>query len=192
MWPNQNGEGGSGGPRSTEHRVSVDGTDQAQGVGPFRWTGKPTTEVLRWSAIEEWSLLDAACMYRGIRHRRVVLWVVGSELMAVVDVVEKADGGGEMHLINQFWHCGEAMTGTRWGNDGNYRIGAEALLAIPVASNVVVCRRGRLRVAIGCAGQQNSEGGDQSRTIGGAACNYGCCSGSSTAKRCSNSCRGAH
>jgi hypothetical protein len=112
--------------------LTVDGLDQATGAGPFRWADKPASEVLRWSENEEWCFLDAVCTFHGFRHRRRLLWMPRHEMLAVVDVVEN---GGEEHRVEQFWHCGDAVTET---SKGNYRIGSGASLVVPASSDVVV------------------------------------------------------
>ena len=118
----------------------IDGLDQATGTGPFRWTNKPSSEVLRWIQNEEWSLLDAICRFHEFEHRRLVLWSPRLELLAVVDLVDRVTGSsqGEVHEIRQFWHCGEKVLE---GSTGNYRIG-EALLVLPSTSGVVVSEGG--------------------------------------------------
>ena len=121
--------------------VRVDGLDQATGSGPFRWSNKPQSQVLRWIRNEDWCLLDAACTFHGFRHRRLVLWIPGHEILAVVDEVGEADrvGEREAHRIEQFWHCGGDVTAL---SKGNYRIGAESLLVVPPASVATVSEGG--------------------------------------------------
>jgi hypothetical protein len=111
--------------------VSIDGLDQATGTGPFRWAGKPVCEVLRWTSNEEWTLLDAACSYRGFRHRRLVLRIPRLELMAIGDRITGDDR--EIHRLEQFWHCGDVVGTT---SRGNYRIGGSAVLAVPSGCEV--------------------------------------------------------
>ncbi len=116
--------------------VCIDGLDQATGTGSFRWTNKPSSEVVRWIQNQEWSLLDAVCRFHGFEHRRLVLWIPRLELLAVVDLVDHVTGSSqrEVHEIQQFWHCGETVAK---GSTRNYRIG-EALLVLPSAGEVVV------------------------------------------------------
>jgi hypothetical protein len=121
--------------------LRVDGVDQATGSGAFRWTNKPQSEVLRWSPNEDWCLLDAACTFHGFRHRRLLLWMPRREILAVVDEVEKIDQIGDAgnerktHRVEQFWHCGDDVTTI---SKGNHRIGAEALLLVPPASEAII------------------------------------------------------
>lgn len=116
--------------------LRVDGLDQATGSGPFRWTNKPFSEVLRWSRNEDWCLLDAACTFHGFRHRRLLLWMPRREMLAVVDEVEQVGGiDRQTHGIEQFWHCGGDVTRL---SKGSYRIGAESLLVVSPASAATV------------------------------------------------------
>jgi hypothetical protein len=115
--------------------VRIDGLDQATGSGPFRWLNKPETEILRWSESREWCLLDAVCAYRGMRHRRTMVWLPEAEVLAVVDQVS---GVGE-HRIEQFWHCGGEVAQAA---EGNYGIGGEALLVVPGDAGAVVSEGG--------------------------------------------------
>jgi hypothetical protein len=112
--------------------VTVDGLDQATGTGPFRWADKPASEVLCWSENQDWCFLDAVCTFHVFRHRRRLLWLVQYDMLAAVDVVEN---GAEEYRIEQFWHCGDAVTEI---SKGNYRIGSGASLVVPPSSDVVV------------------------------------------------------
>jgi hypothetical protein len=121
--------------------VRVDGLDQATGVGPFRWSDKPVSEVLRWIRNQDWCLLDAACTFHGIRHRRILLWIPLQEILAVVDEITAAESreAPGKHKIEQFWHCGGAVSSS---SIGNYRIGAESSLVFPTGSSVTVSEGG--------------------------------------------------
>lgn len=117
--------------------IRIDGLDQATQAGPFRWNDKPTGEVLKWSPNEGWCFLDAACQYRGFRHRRRYLWLAEPRLLAVADSIEivTSDAVAQPHNIEQFWHCGDTVT---IASSGNYRIGAVASLAVPPANEVAI------------------------------------------------------
>ena len=118
---------------SFHNTVQIDGLDQAEGAGPFRWSGKPATEILRWKTTLEWCLLDAACTYRTFRHRRLVLWVARGQFCAIVDKIEiiRPEAGNVQHTVRQFWHCGENVSVV---SPGNFRIADEALLVVPPAA----------------------------------------------------------
>jgi hypothetical protein len=83
--------------------IRIDGLDQAEPKGPFRWEGKPSVQVHQWQTEAENTFLDASCSYRGFTHRRRLL-SVGSELFLVLDEVTGAEGE---HEIEQFWHLGD-------------------------------------------------------------------------------------
>jgi hypothetical protein len=78
--------------------VRIDERDQAVPAGPFRWTGRPDTRILAWSA--EAGFIDAECRYAGFRHRRRLL-LAPDQTIFVLDTVE---GPGGEHAIEQFWH----------------------------------------------------------------------------------------
>jgi hypothetical protein len=86
-------------------------------------------------------LLDAACSYRGFRHRRLVLWVTRWQFFMVVDRIDivRPEAKDSAHTIRQFWHCG---AGVQAAAPGNYRIGGEALLVLPPAATVSLSEGG--------------------------------------------------
>jgi hypothetical protein len=102
--------------------VRVDGLDQADPAGPFRWLNKPRVEINEWRTSQASDFLDAACSYRGIRHRRQV-WFTKPDLLVLLDTIE---GVGE-HDIEQFWHMGETIVDLE---PGRWRIGAAAGFAV--------------------------------------------------------------
>ena len=100
---------------AAHNTVRVDGRDQADASGPFRWVNKPAVEVLSWETGTESDQLEAACSYAGIRHRRRVSFQKQERALIVTDAIE---GQGTECLIEQFWHVGCAVTEIergRWG-----------------------------------------------------------------------------
>ncbi len=91
--------------RSTaaHNTVRINGADQAIAAGPFRWRGKPETEILEWQATPP--LMRAAVRYGQIRHIRSVRWE-GRQLV-VEDIIEGPSGE---YLIEQFWHLAAEAT----------------------------------------------------------------------------------
>jgi hypothetical protein len=87
--------------------IRIDGRDQADPAGPFRWNNKPTARVREWKDTGDAVYLDAECAYRGFVHRRRFL-CIGAELLMIVDDVSGPPGE---HLIEQFWHLGGASHG---------------------------------------------------------------------------------
>jgi hypothetical protein len=117
---------------ASHNTIRVDGCDQADPAGPFRWLNKPAVEVLLWETTPGSDSLEAACLYAGIRHRRHLSFAKADRLLTILDLVE---GEGE-HEIEQFWHAGEAVTEIALGR---WRIGERAeLTADPDAQCEVV------------------------------------------------------
>jgi hypothetical protein len=84
--------------------IRIGGRDQADPAGPFRWENKPGVEVNEWGSLDGLTFLDACCSYRGLTHRRRLLCVAEEWLF----VLDEVTGPGGEHLIEQFWHVGEA------------------------------------------------------------------------------------
>jgi hypothetical protein len=83
--------------------IRIDGVDQADPAGPFRWANKPDVRVDAWNSTDCCTHLDATCTYRGFSHRRRVL-CVEDEWLFILDEVAGLPGE---HLIEQFWHLGD-------------------------------------------------------------------------------------
>ena len=112
--------------------IRVDGRDQADPAGPFRWLNKPGVEVLSWHTTPALDTLEAVCTYAGIRHRRHLSFAKEERLLTILDVVE---GEGE-HEIEQFWHAGEPVSEIA---PGRWRIGECAELTVePDARSEIV------------------------------------------------------
>jgi hypothetical protein len=87
---------------AAHNTVRIDGRDQAVPTGPFRWTAKPTVEILEWSTSPEVDTLDAACSYAGFRHRRRIQFQKPGRVV-VRDSIEGPPGE---HTVEEFWHLG--------------------------------------------------------------------------------------
>jgi hypothetical protein len=83
--------------------IRIDGLDQADPAGPFRWDNKPAVRVSAWEVSTGLTYLDASCEYRAFRHRRRVV-CVEAEWLFVLDEVTGPTGE---HQIEQFWHLGD-------------------------------------------------------------------------------------
>lgn len=116
---------------AAHNTVRVDGKDQADPAGPFRWLNKPSSEVLRWTVQGGLRYLAARCLYRGMQHERHFLWMEDHRTLVVVDEVSGSGGGS--HLLEQFWHCGAPVTSLA---PGLFRIGDGARLAVPAVEQV--------------------------------------------------------
>jgi hypothetical protein len=91
---------------AAHNTIRIDGLDQATPVGPFRWADKPDAVVKAWRSNSEEDFLDATCSYRGLAHRRRILFAKPDTIF----VLDEVTGSGGPHLLEQFWHSGEAVT----------------------------------------------------------------------------------
>jgi hypothetical protein len=85
--------------RSTtvHNTVTIDGLDQARAAGPFRWTDKPSSQVLEWDPAR--GRIRAEVHYRGFRHEREL--TLDARTLRVIDRVEGPPGD---HTVTQTWH----------------------------------------------------------------------------------------
>jgi Heparinase II/III-like protein/Heparinase II/III N-terminus len=81
--------------------VRIDGLDQADPAGPFRWSKVPATEILAWSG-QPWRF-DAVCRYRNLSHRRRIL--ISEDAIWIIDDIL----GEGRHTLEQFWHTAAAQ-----------------------------------------------------------------------------------
>jgi len=93
---------------AAHNTIRVDGADQAVTAGPFRWAGKPAVRILAWTARDDFDYLDAECL-TAFRHRRRVLFLKP----ALVFVLDEIDGPAGEHIVEQFWHLGDAAARRR-------------------------------------------------------------------------------
>jgi hypothetical protein len=99
--------------------VRIGGLDQAQPAGPFGWQAPPRVEILEWRTEAAADFLDAACSYRGFRHRRRV-FSRKPDLLFVIDEIE-----GQRIEAEQFWHPGDEVV---VDGPGYFRIGQAGAL----------------------------------------------------------------
>jgi hypothetical protein len=85
--------------------IRIDGLDQAEPAGPFRWEKKPEVLLKEWNSANGLAYLDASCSYRGFAHRRRLV-CVDDEWLLLLDTVTGPEGE---HLIEQFWHLGSPL-----------------------------------------------------------------------------------
>jgi hypothetical protein len=93
---------------AAHNTVRIDGLNQADPAGPFRWENPPEVELLQWD--ESQQIAVAECRYRGFRHRRY-LRVLKDRAILIVDVV---DGLAGEHKVEQFWHLGADKVAERF------------------------------------------------------------------------------
>jgi hypothetical protein len=108
---------------AAHNTIRIDGRDQAVPAGPFRWKHHPAVEIREWSTSEERDYLDAACAYAGLTHRRRVLFLKPDRVL----IFDEIEGPPGEHLLEQFWHPGQAVAPVA---PNLFRIGARALLAL--------------------------------------------------------------
>jgi Heparinase II/III-like protein/Heparinase II/III N-terminus len=87
---------------AAHNTVRIDGLDQADAAGPFRWENAPGVRILRWDSSAAEDVAEAECSYRGFEHRRYVRFLRPYALL-VVDFIRGPEGE---HLVEQFWHMG--------------------------------------------------------------------------------------
>jgi len=109
---------------AAHNTIRVNGRDQADPAGPFRWIDKPGVELLLWQTGPERDVAEASCSYAGFRHQRRVSFHKSERMLAITDVVE---GNRPDCLIEQFWHPGERVTPA---GRNQWRIGEKALLTL--------------------------------------------------------------
>jgi hypothetical protein len=87
---------------AAHNTIRIDGRDQAEAAGPFRWIGRPEVRIVTWETASDRDLLEAECRYNGFRHwRRVEFQKPGVFL-----ITDDVSGPPGMHEIEQFWHLG--------------------------------------------------------------------------------------
>jgi hypothetical protein len=81
---------------AAHNTLRLDGLDQADPAGPFRWSNAPVSEILNLQQ-RPWTV-RARCRYRGLCHERTIVFSDG-----VVWILDRVSGEGR-HRIEQFWH----------------------------------------------------------------------------------------
>jgi Heparinase II/III-like protein/Heparinase II/III N-terminus len=88
---------------AAHNTVAIDGVDQAQPAGPFRWATKPQVSLTSWKQNANGGFAEAVCCYSGYNHRRRVLLEDGRLL-----VLDDIDGPAGVHACRQTWQLGPA------------------------------------------------------------------------------------
>jgi hypothetical protein len=109
---------------AAHNTLRIDKLDQAAPAGPFRWRELPEVELLNRETSAGQDYADAVCRYRGFCHRRKILFGNTEGLLFVLDEVEGPPGE---HLVELFWHPGEAAEAAA---PRCFRIGRTVLLAV--------------------------------------------------------------
>jgi hypothetical protein len=108
---------------AAHNTTRIDGMSQATPEGPFRWSGKPEVVVRAWRSGADEDFLDAMCHYRGLEHRRRILFLKPDAIF----VLDEVSGPGGARLLEQFWHSGEEVTEE---SPRRFRLGRSARLLL--------------------------------------------------------------
>jgi hypothetical protein len=108
---------------AAHNTIRTDEKDQATPAGPFRWLDKPEVSLIDFSSTTEQDSATAVCRYRGFTHQRTVKFGNDGQL----EITDEVHGPPGEHLVEQFWHLGQAAQQT--GNDV-WRIGEVAELLL--------------------------------------------------------------
>jgi hypothetical protein len=93
---------------AAHNTVRIDGLNQGEIDGPFRWTSKPDVVVNTWSPNPEGGSIDACCRYGRFTYRRQVLLQPGRLL-----VFDEIEGPAGEHECEQIWQLGPAASRVR-------------------------------------------------------------------------------
>jgi hypothetical protein len=96
---------------AAHNTIRIDGRDQADPAGPFRWENAPEVRVLRFETSAAEDIVEAECFYRGFQHRRYLCFLKPSVIL-VADTI--AGARNDEHLVEQFWHLGSADAAQRF------------------------------------------------------------------------------
>jgi len=90
---------------AAHNTISIDGQNQAQAAGPFRWDEKPEVHLSAWRSDAGGGMAQATCRYNGFTHRRSILLESGRLL-----VLDEVDGLAGEHDCRQIWQLGIAAS----------------------------------------------------------------------------------
>jgi hypothetical protein len=90
---------------AAHNTVTIDGQDQAQAAGPFRWNSKPEVHLSAWRSDPGGGMAEATCRYNGFTHRRSILLESGRLL-----VLDEVEGPAGEHDSRQIWQLGRAAS----------------------------------------------------------------------------------
>lgn len=93
---------------AAHNTIRIDGRDQAEPAGPFRWNSRPHVRILHWSTTDTEDVLEAECSYAGFTHRRRVAF----RKPGVLEISDTVTGPAGEHTVEQFWHGDPAAVET--------------------------------------------------------------------------------
>lgn len=91
---------------AAHNTLRIDGCDQAEPAGPFRWRNPPAVERKAFTTTADHDFVEAVCHYRGFSHRRRLVLLKEPLLLVVFDDIDAAAADSRTVLIEQFWHTG--------------------------------------------------------------------------------------
>jgi len=90
---------------AAHNTITIDGQQQAEPAGPFRWNRKPSVQLHAFAPNKDGCFVDATCEYRGFQHRRQIL-LQGVQLL----VLDEVSGPAGEHVLEQVWNLGIAAS----------------------------------------------------------------------------------
>jgi hypothetical protein len=94
--------------------LTIDGRDQVEPDGPFRWRGRPRVRVKEWRSDASCDFVDASHdAYAGITHRRRVMFAKPDYWVIVDDVIGEA-ASHQIDVRFQFAPMNVSIVGERW------------------------------------------------------------------------------
>ncbi len=109
--------------------VQVDGQEQADPAGPFRWLHSPAVDLLEWTSTEPEDRVEARCQYRGITHQRRCVFRKPDSLT----VTDRIEGPAGIHEVVLRWHAGVPI---REVSPQVFELGGRARLTLSVSGKV--------------------------------------------------------
>jgi hypothetical protein len=80
--------------------IRINGLDQAQPAGPFRWAHPPNVALRELSLTDADDLVEAECRFDKFIHRRRLLFQKPDRLI----ITDEVSGPPGEHTVEQFWH----------------------------------------------------------------------------------------
>ncbi len=99
---------------AAHNTVQIDGLNQGETAGPFRWKTVPSVRWIEWTTTPQQDAAEAECSYAGFIHRRRVVFEKPHRVLVSDTILGPA---GEHELL-QSWHLGSAEARDRLQVDG--------------------------------------------------------------------------
>lgn len=118
---------------AAHNTVRIDGHDQAEPAGAFRWRNPPAVERRAFTSTAEHDFVEAVCHCRGFSHRRRLVLLKEPLLLVVLDDIDAAGTDSRTVLVEQFWHTGLPVLPL---DAGRIRLGDRAAIALSGGDSV--------------------------------------------------------